>query len=190
VHEAICNALLNNSQIKITYRATAREHAMTYAVSPLGMVIKGGISYLIAAHADKPDPLKLSMHRIQVADLLYDEATAPASWVGLDAYIKAGYLLFPPGDVNKDQEVTLRFDLVFARNIEEMPIGDGQTVKKETARAKGEASYCLVKARVTISEEFVRWILQYGSHVEVVSPASLRKRVQGIILELQSKYKI
>ena len=186
VHQAVCEALLKKLQLRVRYRAATRGKAREFVVTPLGMVSKDGIIYLVVSREDKDEPATFSLHRILSAELEYADAKPPAGWAGLDAHIGAGHFLLPPGTVEKNQWVMLRFDSeAIARNIEEMPIGAGQTIKKET----DGKTYYLVRARIDVSGEFVRWLLQYGEHAEVVKPASLRGRMHDIAASLYSRYR-
>lgn len=189
VHLAVSEALLKSLQLRVRYKSLARGQAVEYVVSPLGMVLKGGIIYVVVSRDDKPAPFTLSLHRIRDAQLLHIAVRAPPGWAGLDVHIDAGSFLFPPGPVEKDCQVTLRFDSVLAQSLREMPLSAGQTVKEETRRARDGKSQYLVHAHVTVSEEFVRWLLKYGDEVEVLKPASLRKRMRSIVASLHSRYK-
>ncbi|MGH8616978.1 MAG: helix-turn-helix transcriptional regulator [Burkholderiales bacterium] len=189
VHLAVSEALLKSSQLKISYRSLASGKAAEYTVSPLGMVLKGGVIYVVAWREDKPAPITLSLHRILKAEIEHLAAKAPPGWTSLDAHIDSGQFLFPPGPVEKDCLVTLRFDSVYAQNIREMPLSAGQTIVEDTKRAADGKPLCLVRARVTVSEEFVRWLLQYGDAVEVVKPGSLRERVRALLAKMHSRYK-
>ena len=189
VHLAVSEALLKNLQLRVRYKSLARGQAAEYVVSPLGMVLKGGIIYVVVSRDDKPAPFTLSLHRILKAEIEHIEVKAPPGWAGLDAHIDAGHFLFPPGPVEEDCQVTLRFDSLFVQGLREMPLSNGQKFEEESELGPDGKPYCLVRARVTVSEEFVRWLLQYGDHVEVVKPDSLRKRMRDIVASLHSRYK-
>lgn len=189
VHEAVCDALLNNLQLRVRYRAASKQDGREFIITPLGMVSKDGKIYVVVSRADKAEPAKFALNRILNAQVEHIEGNAPSAWAGLDAYIDAGKLLFPPGKVEKNQLVTLRINSdVIARDLEEMPIGAGQIIKKKgNAGTNGNPCH-LVQARVTVSEEFVRWLLQHGEHVNVIKPIPLRKRMQEIVKRLHSRY--
>lgn len=189
VHLAVSEALLKGSQLKVCYKSLARGRAAEYVVNPLGMVLKGGLIYLVVWREDKDKPFTLSMHRIIKAEIVHLDAKTPPGWGGIDAYIDEGNFLFPPGPVEKHCPVTLRFDPISAQNLREMPLSVNQIIKEEAAQEPdGKPSY-LVHARVTVSEEFVRWLLQYGKHVEVIKPVSLRRRMRDIVERLHVRYK-
>jgi predicted DNA-binding transcriptional regulator YafY len=190
VHFAVSEALLKNLQLRVRYKSLARGRVAEYVVSPLGMVLKGGLIYVVVWREDKDEPFTLRMNRISKADVENFDAKAPPNWSGLDSYIDAGSFLFPPsGKVEKDCLVILRFDSISAQNLKEIPLSADQTIKEEATRGLDGKPHCLVRARVTVSEEFVRWLLQYGDHVEVVKPESLRTRMRDAVASLYSRYK-
>lgn len=187
VHLAVSEALLKNRQLRLRY-PRGDETTKDRLVNPLGMVVKGGVIYLVVSGEKQDAPYNLALHRILEAHMEYADVKPPSGWKGLDAYIDAGNLLFPLGPSKKDCQVTLRFDSIFVRNIREMPISGDQSVKKDVKSASDGKPYYLVRARVTVSEEFVRWLLQYGEHVEVIKPQHLRRRVRSIIRNLHLRY--
>jgi predicted DNA-binding transcriptional regulator YafY len=153
------------------------------------MILKGGLIYIVVWREDKDKPFTLSMHRISKAEIEYLDAKMPPGWGGLDAHNEGGNFLFPPGSVEKNCLVTLRFDSISTQNLREMPLSADQIINEEATRGSDGNLHYLVRARVTVSEEFVRWLLQYGDHVEVIKPASLRKRMKTIVASLHSRYK-
>ena len=188
VHQAVSEALLKNLQLRLRY-PKAGETPKDRLISPLGMVVKSGVIYLVVSGEKGDAPYTLVMHRILDAKVDWMPAKSPRDWKSLDAYIDEGNFLFPPGPSKRDCPVTLRFDSVSVRNIEEMPLSTDQTVTKEAKLAPNGEPYFLVQTRVTVSEEFVRWLLQYGAHVEVIKPAALRKQIRDIANKLCSSYK-
>ena len=188
VHLAVSEALLKNSQLRLRY-PRGDETPKDRLVNPLGMVVKGGVIYLVVSGEKRHAPYNLALHRVLDAHMEYADAKPPSGWKGLDAYIDDGNVLFPLGPSEKNCQVTLRFDSIFVRNIKEMPISGDQLVKKDVKLAPDGKPYYLVRARVTVSEEFVRWLLQYGEHVEVVKPVSLRRRMRSIVANLHFRYK-
>jgi predicted DNA-binding transcriptional regulator YafY len=190
VHQAVCDALLKNLQLRVHYRAATRQEEREFVVTPLGMVSKDGKIYVVVSRKDKDDdPAKFALHRFLKAEVEYIEGKTPPGWTGLDAYIDAGKFLFPPGEVEKSQWVTLRVtSAVIVRDLEEMPIGAGQTIRMGGKPRAGRMSCYLVRTRVDISGELVRWLLQYGEQVEVVGPASLRSHMAQIIGKLSLNY--
>jgi predicted DNA-binding transcriptional regulator YafY len=188
VHSAVSEALLKNLRLSVQYRSVARTVLSTYVISPLGMVLKGGVIYIVASREDKVERFTLALHRILKAEIHYSAAKVPSDWTGLDDHIATGQFLYPPGPVQKDCLVTLRFDSLFVQNIREMPLSADQTIKEERKLATNGQPCFRVRARVTVSGEFVRWLLQYGDHVEVLRPLSLRKRMATIVSALHARY--
>src|SRR5207248_10573458 len=69
------------------------------------------------------------------------------------------------------QEVSLRFDAYQARWIRERSWHPSQRIEEQ------EDGGLVLRLRVAGEGDLLRWILGYGSHVEVVEPAALRARV-------------
>lgn len=188
VHEAVCDALLQNRQLRVRYRAATREQAREFVVTPLGMVSKDGKIYVVVSREDRPEPAHFVLHRFLEAEVIPLEGKPPTGWKGLDAAINAGKFLFPPGEVKRNQWMTLRVSELFARELEEIPISAEQTIGKEGAlKAGGQITYA-VRAKVDISWELVQWLLRYGNAVEVCGPLFLRERMKRVIHALYSSY--
>ena len=188
VHLAVTESLLKGSRLWVRYTSLARGKAAEYVVNPLGMVLRSGLIYLVVWREDMDMPFTLLLHRISKAEIEPLDIKTPPGWRGLDAYIEDGNFLFPPGLIEKNCLVTLRFDSMSAQSLREMPLRSDQRIKDELIGGQSGKPSVVVHAHVTVSEEFVRWLLQYGESVEVIAPASLRNRVRDHIEALRCRY--
>lgn len=73
IHDAIARALLTEKQIEAIYQPRGRD-AREYLLNPLGLVMRGSASYLIASANGYDDPIHFALHRFISAEV----STRPA----------------------------------------------------------------------------------------------------------------
>jgi predicted DNA-binding transcriptional regulator YafY len=182
IQEEFYRALLTGQQLRISYASAGNTEAKTSIVSPLGLVSKEGLLYLVVAKNEDKPVYVLAAHRIQEAEVLALVGIRPETWRGLDQYINDGNFAYPPGPRILNERVTLRVINRTAQNLKEMPFTGKQNVVDD-----GDG-YCRISATMTLSEELVRWLLQFGSSVEVIEPASLRAQMKAAAEDLVGLY--
>lgn len=182
IQEAFYRALLAGQQLRIAYLAAGATAPKESIVSPLGLVSKDGFLYLVVGKSEEKSPFVLAAHRIREAEVLAIAGILPHDWKGLDQYIEDGNFEYPPGPRSANERVTLRVTNRTAQNLKEMPFAGAQQVADD-----GEG-FCRISATMTLSEELVRWLLQFGASVEVIEPASLRARMKAASDDLARLY--
>jgi predicted DNA-binding transcriptional regulator YafY len=72
---AVHEALLNEKQLRVTYRATQKVDAepKIYRLHPLGLIKRGPITYLAAIANDYEDVYLYALHRMQALELLTED---------------------------------------------------------------------------------------------------------------------
>ena len=72
---AVHEALLNEKQLRVTYRATQKVDAepKIYRLHPLGLIQRGPITYLAAIANDYEDVYLYALHRMQALELLTED---------------------------------------------------------------------------------------------------------------------
>ena len=68
VQRAVYDALLEERQLEIRYRARGRSCAEPRTIHPLGLILKDGVAYLVARLWNYDDPVHLALHRIEAAE--------------------------------------------------------------------------------------------------------------------------
>lgn len=133
---------------------------------------------LVAWDHLRGEPREFMLARIEEHRVL-DRRFTPRSELAKDVYV-APMFLTERG--REPYEVVLRFDAYQARWIRERTWHASQQVEEHP-----DGSLTL-RLRVGGESDVLRWVLGYGSHVEVVSPPSLRERVAEELRKAAAQY--
>lgn len=179
--EVAQEALLTGRRFSATYkpRGNRPRKVSRYEVSPLGLVVRASVIYLVATLFDYPEPRQLAMHRLSKATLLDKSANRPVGF-DLDGYIASQEFDYPLG---KSMQLQVRFEPEAARHLEETPLTAGQRLIRER-----DGRVRLV-ATVPNTAQLRWWLLGFGAQVEVLKPASLRQEFQQTAQSLAKLYR-
>lgn len=179
VLEVVCEGLLRERRFHCSYRPRGTDEVKEYEVSPLGLVSKERVLYLVATLWDYNDPILLLPHRMTSATLVETKVTPPAGF-SLDNYLASGELQFARSNG------TLRLDVLFSReagsHLLETPLAEDQIVR-ETKDGK-----LRIKATVIDTRQLRWWLLGFGNAVEVLGPKKLRAEFSVTVAELAGIY--
>lgn len=179
VHEAVHQALLTEKRLEISYRAAGQEHPKRYPINPLGLVSRGGGYYLVATARDYPEARNFALHRMASATLLDEPATKPAGF-NLRRYIaEHGFDLPLGGDINLE----LRVSPWLAGYLDERKLSPDQTLTPIRGREEQR-----LNATVANTDQLRWWLRSFGPNVEVVKPASLRRKLADEYAEMAERY--
>ncbi len=163
--ELVQSALLNNEQLDVVYLGFSNE-PKELRLHPLGLVVRGAGTYLVATAFDYADVRLYALHRFQSAGRTYETAKRPKGFK-LAQYVDEGALQFGKGGVLK---LVARIDEMLAKYLTETPLSENQ-------RLKPTHSGFELSASVVDSWQLHWWLLSHAESIEVVSPIGLRKRV-------------
>lgn len=163
--ELVQTTLLNNEQIEVTYQGFSDE-PKALRLHPLGLVVRGAVTYLVATAFDYADVRLYALHRFQSAGRTYESAKRPKSFK-LAQYVDEGALQFGKGQVLK---LVARIDESLAKHLTETPLSANQKIKPLDGGFELSAS-------VVDSWQLHWWILSQGGAIEVLSPPALRERI-------------
>lgn len=170
-------ALLSDVQVEVDYQAMRDEAAKKMLLSPLALVNRGTVAYLVATAFEYEDVRLYAMHRISNAARTDNAVKRPANF-DLDEYIQAGGLHFSHGE-------TIRLNAwlspVLARLLEETPISEDQSLALDGDRIK-------LVATVTDSWQLTWWLMSQGSGIQVISPVALRIKIAGRLADAAAQY--
>lgn len=173
-------ALLTGWYFKARYspRAASGKKSDDYEISPLGIVVRAPVIYLVCTLFDYTDIRQLALHRLTRASLLEKRAKQPKGF-DLDTYIESQAFDVPSG-----KRIRLRalFESGAAFHLYETPLSTDQTLGK---RSDGRV---LLTATVQDSEQLHWWLLGFGAQVEVIQPKSLRKEFRQTALAMKNLY--
>lgn len=177
VVDIVYEALLVDKRLHASYQKRDGE-LKEYELNPLGLVMRDNTTYLIASVKDYGNPLQFVLHRFQSAELLDTERTTPDDF-NFEDYIAKGALGYT---VNEEKiGLKLRFNAYDAQRLIETPLSEDQ-------KHYNEGDSVIVEATVLDNLE-LRWFLKaYGTQVEVIEPASLRKEFTDLAKEMTGMY--
>lgn len=184
IHKIVSEALLMDKQLHINYQRSSNEE-QTYNLNPLGLVLRNGISYLIASKIDSNDLRTFALHRMISASATDKQAIIPAGFE-LQKLIDQGYMGFNLSGKDSYQCIKIKvvFDDFSIKHLYETRLSDDQVI---TARNDGNF---LVTATVQETEQLFWWLLSFGFRVEVLEPVELREKMKASVKTLAEKYEI
>jgi predicted DNA-binding transcriptional regulator YafY len=181
VQQAVYQALLADRRLQVEYRPKGAGEYQACEVSPLGLVVREGVLYLVSTLWDYRDIKQLVCHRMRTATLLEKQVERPKGF-DLDRYIREqGEFAYPTGK----GKIRLRalFDEAASQHLSERPLADDQALKE---RSDGRV---LLTATVLDTWELRWWLLGFGEQVEVVGPKGLREELQEVIQRMADRYR-
>jgi len=180
VQQQVYDGLLRNRKLMVSYNSRSDDHAKEYALNPLGLVLKGGISYLVCSIKTYSDIRLLALHRIRKASVLDQPLSTPDGF-DLDAYIQSGEFGFR-------LKGTIAFKALFSKaaalHLGERPLSDTQTMGVQ------DDGRMLITASIQDTSELRWWLHGFGSQVEVLQPEYIRNEMIKTIQASMKRYGI
>jgi predicted DNA-binding transcriptional regulator YafY len=164
------------------YRKRGEKNSESRHVHPLGIVVKGSITYVISMmDEDRKNVRYLPMHRFKDVMILDGKKIIEPKNFDLDDYLHKNNLGFE----YSEKLYTFRaiFDRTMGAHLEETPLNSTQKVEE---LADGRLQ---VSARVPDTLQFEQWLMSFGSDVEVLMPLKLRKKFETLSRKLKEIYK-
>lgn len=178
VHATVLAALEQGKQICVKYRSMSDEDGRDIRLSPLSLVYKPPVTYLVATAYRYTEPRHYCMHRIIAAEMLNSDVVEPRGY-SLHDYIDSANLSFRRGD---KIHLRLRVCSSFVRFFEETQLSDDQRIRRESEE------FSLLSASVLFSQDMVNWLLGFSEWVEVLEPKTVRDEFTRIISAQIAKY--
>lgn len=178
VLDSVFQAVLEQRQLSIMYRAIGEEVEKERVVHPLGLAFAEGVIYLVGRTWDYEDIRHYALHRM-VSGALLDVPARRDDDFDLSAYAAEGHF-----EIHADGEMVrlkLRVDNWLAHYLEESRLAPDQTIRPAGDRHQVEATVCQ-----TLQLKW--WLLGLGSRVEVLEPKELRTAMTATINELYAIY--
>lgn len=166
----VYDALLAGKQFNAEYRsrAAAADEIKSYEVSPLGLVARGTLLYLVCTLWNYQDIRQLALHRLVNATSTEKIISTPEGF-DLDTYVRSGAFEYPIGP-----PILLRakFERGAAAHLYETALSVDQVIEDVDEKS------VLVKATVLDTSQLEWWLLGFGDLVEVLEPPGLRGRIR------------
>ncbi len=180
VQTAVYDGLLNGLQIEVKYQAiTSSGLPKTYAVSPLGLVVRDQLVYLVCTVKDYEAPRLLAIHRIQSARLL-ETSVRPSPNIDIDGIVHKA-LSIPRGD--KTIKLQLIVSSLIEKYLQEAPLSRRQTI------VRYDDTSSLISADVQDSQQLRSWIRSLGNEAIVVKPKYIRQQMRDEFALLANRYR-
>lgn len=180
VQSVITQALLLNKRVAVTYRPRDATEDKNYEASPLGLVVRDQVIYLVCTLREYDDIKQLVLGRVRSAHML-ETSIRNLKNFDLDQYISQGEFGYP---IETGQTVMLvaDFDREVTNGFIERPLHATQVTQNINEKT--------VRLIVTVPDtmELRRWLLGFGSHALVLEPAKLRTEMKSLIRELHQRY--
>ena len=178
-HEVAHQALLEGRQFAVDYHARAGG-AKRHALNPLGIVIRAGVIYMVATSNPHNDPRHFALHRMRRAALLDAPSAAPPGF-DFAAYVEEEKSFSYPHSRGRIKLRAL-FSREAALHLAESKLSADQ---KMSEKKDGRV---LIEARVADTAALRWWLLGFGSEVEVLAPAELRREFARVAGEMGRVY--
>jgi predicted DNA-binding transcriptional regulator YafY len=179
VLRCIYTGLFNDRQVKARYQRRYDGQTKTYVISPLGIVFRDGVVYLVCQRNDKAAVVHLALHRFIEVEPLSDPVERPAGF-DLGEYVSGGGLDFKLGEAMLN--ISLRLTNETATHLEETPLSEDQQL------APTSDGRIRLSATVADTLQIRWWLLGLGNQVEVISPQSLRDEIADRLAQAMAQY--
>ncbi len=160
--ETVQSALLENEQVEVIYVPFSND-PKTLQLHPLGLVVRGSVTYMVATAFDYVDVRLYAMHRFQSALRTYEPAKQHKGFK-LAQYVDEGALQFGKNGVVK---LVARINETLAMHLAETPIAVNQKIKTTEDDIE-------LTATVVDSWQLQWWVLSKGQSITVLKPDHLR----------------
>ena len=171
----VYEALLAGKRFAVEYRSRGAEtdEIKSYEVSPLGLVARGNLLYLVCTLWNYQDARQLVVHRVLSAKMTDKDVTKPAGF-DLDKYIEQGEFQYPIGPMI---QLKVKFDRTAATHLYETRLSEDQVIEN------CDAATVILAASVADSAQLEWWLMGFGNRIEVMAPIRLRTRLHKLSLK-------
>ncbi len=180
VRDAIYMAMATRSKFTGWYRRRTDVEPQEWTFNPLGLVIRGQVTYIVATLWDYDDVRLYPLHRFERAQKEDARRREPAGF-DMDAYLaEQNGLGFATG--RGEITLKLRFHNNAGAHLLETPLADNQVVV--------DVGDGVLDVAATVPEtgQLIWWLLGFGDGVEVVGPADLRERMKMTVQGMVGRY--
>jgi predicted DNA-binding transcriptional regulator YafY len=169
MYELVQTGLAEGRRVRVLYESTSKGGTRERVWCPYHLEPYEG-SWLLTAHDSIHEEVRhFRLDRVVRATLLEERYTIPADF-DLEVYRGTGWGILR-GMAGEPVEVVLRLDAAEGRRVRD---DERHPSQREERQADGS---WLVRFRVGITPELVRWVFRWGTGCEVLAPAELRAAV-------------
>ncbi len=182
VRDVVYQAILNEQPIRITHMARNATDPKVHLISPLGLIIRDYLIYLVATMNNGGSVLQFGLHRSRSAEPVID-----APFVRPDGFVLREYAEEKIGyhfEGAAVLQLELRLGKQGAISVRECPLAGRQTLSQDPV----DQDAWILSADVPNSVELRQWIRSLGPSTEVLAPGFLRAEFANEIAELAKRY--
>lgn len=176
----IYQALLESRQIKAGYQPVNHNQPKEYLLHPLGLIMRGALSYLVASAWGYTDVQLYALHRFSKVEILHEAVKVPDGF-NLDKSIEGGLAEFANQGVPIQLE--LRCNQWVANYLAETPLSVDQKIEPETD------GWVRLTATINDTWQLHWWLMGQGAGVEVSAPVALRQSIATALANACNLYK-
>jgi len=179
----VSDVLLLETQLEIEYQRLGQT-VSSYTINPLGLVMRGSISYLIATKVPNNEFRLFALHRIKKAQQMDNPIEMPIDF-DLQKYIADGHMGFNMSEHTLEPiQLVAVFEKKSANHFYETPLSEDQQIVEYSEDS------VLLSATVIDTEQLYWWLLGYGARVEVLEPEYLRHKIMDTVRGMAKHYHI
>jgi predicted DNA-binding transcriptional regulator YafY len=177
---AVHEALLNEKQLRVTYRATQKVDAepKIYRLHPLGLIQRGPITYLAAMANDYVDVYLYALHRMQALELLAEDCRQKPEF-DLNQFAASQGHFGSAAPIHFEAKICDHLALI----LQESPLSESQTLSDPDG-----SGFRRLAANVPDTWQLRWWIMGEGDRIEVLSPIELRQDIQSVLTRAHAQY--
>ena len=179
IFKAVVTGLARRRRLVIRYKSNSSGRTLDRTVEPQRVFNLRGHWYLAAYDHNRKATRDFALHRIRRVTVS-TEPVAPERRFDFRAYMADALGIEKGGPV---PNVALRFSERQARWIRERRWHRTQRIQE---RLDGG---CVLRMRLAVTGELLRWVMQFGAEAEVLAPKSLRRRLAAELALAQGLYK-
>jgi len=177
--QSLRDALIYQYRVRLSYRGAGKGRATTYEVDPYTLVFYKGGLYLVGYAHNRKALRTFAAERITGVEVRRERFEIPADYRPGER-LKGAF-----GIVEEEPlEVAVRFSPAVAHAVRNRIWHPSQTVRE------GDDGSLVLSFTAGGKMEIVSWVLSYGEHVEVLTPAFLRDEVAGAARRMAQLYGI
>ena len=178
IFASVVDALTRRRRLAIRYRSLSSGRTLDRVIEPYQVFNLKGDWYVAARDERRRAVRDFALHRIRKATLT-DEGFVPDPGFTFKAYM-ADTFGIEKGE--RPVNVAIRFASRQARWIRERTWHRSARVQE---RLDGG---CVLRMRVSVTSELLRWVMQFGAEAEVLGPRGLRRQVADALGDAHSLY--
>ena len=183
VQRIVSEVLLSENQLIIEYQRLGQA-VSSYTLNPLGLIIRGSVTYLIATKVPENAFRLFALQRIKKAQPIDTPIEMPFNF-DLQKYIDEGHMGFNMhGHTLKPVGLVVVFDKRVVNQFYETPLSSDQQIVDYSEDS------VLLSATVVDNEQLYWWLLGYGAQVQVLEPKHLRQQMVDTIRGMVVQYKL